>query len=221
MKFATMKKYKLVLFDLDGTLLDTIEDLGEAVNRALEKRGLPLHSLAEYRTMVGHGVRNLVWKALPEEYRGDDVYVDSCLADFREWYEAHIDVHTRPYAGIPEMIDRLNASGVKMAVASNKFQEGAEYLVKEFFPGIPFVSVLGNKPGFPLKPDPAIVGEVLEKSGIGREDAVLVGDSLTDLKTAQNGGIDAVAVSWGYSSAEQLSGARLVNTVSELIIFLT
>lgn len=218
---------KLILWDLDGTLINTLEDLAAAVDYALELRGLPTHSIEEYRKMVGHGVRNLVKQALEASAianpaRGDastgltDAYIDSALADFREYYEAHIDVHTRPYPGIPELLNKLNAMGVKMAVASNKFQEGTEKLIQEFFPAIAFVSILGNRPGYPLKPDPEIVQEVLQKAGIGPEDAMMVGDSPTDMKTAANGGIDALAVTWGYRTLEELAGNRMVHSVEEL-----
>ncbi|MBO4585088.1 MAG: HAD-IA family hydrolase [Bacteroidales bacterium] len=204
---------KLVLFDLDGTLIDTLEDLSEAVNHALALRGLPPHTLDEYRGMVGHGVRSLVQQALEasspvilSEAKNlpSDALVDSALADFRAYYEAHIDVHTRPYPGIPELLSELHARGVKLAVASNKFQEGTEYLIKRFFPDIEFVAILGNRPGWPLKPSPEIVQDVLSRAGVDPEDALLVGDSPTDMRTAANGGIDALAVSWGYRSAEEL-----------------
>ena len=205
---------KLILFDLDGTLIDSLEDLAEAVNHALGLRGLPLHSVAEYRRMVGHGVRNLVKQALPEG--ADDALVDSALTDFKAYYQAHIDVHTRPYPGIPELLTDLQAHGVQLAVASNKFQEGTEYLIQRFFPGNRFVAILGNRPGAPLKPDPEIVQEVLRKADVQPADALLVGDSPTDMKTAANGGIESIAVTWGYRTAEELAGHRQVNTVEEL-----
>ena len=208
--------YKLVIFDLDGTLLDTLEDLAEAVDYALQRRGLPLHTLAEYRKMVGHGVRNLVKQALPEALQADDAYVDACLDDFKEYYSAHIDVRTRPYPGMPELLRELQAKGVRMAVASNKFQSGTEYLVKKLFPEIGFVAVLGNKEGFPMKSDPAIVEMALAASGAEREAAVMVGDSPTDMKTAANGGIPGYAVTWGYRTAEELKGYPLVHQVDEL-----
>ena len=248
---------KLILWDLDGTLIDTLEDLAAAVNHALELRGLPLHSVAEYRKMVGHGVRNLVKQALeaslketPDQVGGDgsvatgdgsglasdglltDAYIDAALADFKEYYSAHIDVHTRPYKGMQELLTELQARGVKMAVASNKFQEGTEHLIREFFPDIQFVAILGNRPGYPLKPDPEIVREVLAQAagtgaedqghkdagaaGIGPEDAIMVGDSPTDMRTAANGGIDAVAVSWGYRTEEELSGNQIAHSIEEL-----
>ena len=187
-----MARYKVLVFDLDGTLLDTIADLGEAVNYALEKRGFPPHTLAEYRGMVGNGVRKLVERACPVNL------LDECLADFMAYYESHIDVHTAPYAGMPELLEELSAAGVALAVASNKFQSGAEYLVRKLFPGIPFVAILGNREGFPLKPDPAIVETVLKQAGVAKADAALVGDSATDMKTAANAGIPGIAVAWGY-----------------------
>ena len=205
---------KLILFDLDGTLIDSLEDLADAVNHALGLRGLPLHSVAEYRRMVGHGVRNLVKQALPEG--ADDALVDSALTDFKAYYQAHIDVHTRPYPGIPELLTDLQAHGIQLAVASNKFQEGTEYLIQRFFPGNRFVAILGNRPGAPLKPDPEIVQEVLRKADVQPADALLVGDSPTDMKTAANGGIESIAVTWGYRTAEELAGHRQVNTVEEL-----
>lgn len=211
---------KLVLFDLDGTLIDTLEDLGEAVNHALEAHGLPLHTTQEYRRMVGHGVRNLVQQALPASKREDDAFVDECLAQFKSYYSAHIDVHTRPYPGMQALLTRMKENGMRLAVASNKFQEGTEHLIREFFPDIDFVAILGNREGFPLKPSPAIVELVLEKSGIAKADAIMVGDSPTDMKTAAAGGIDALAVSWGYRTREDLAGNKMVESVEELSEFL-
>ena len=191
-------KYKLVIFDLDGTLLDTLDDLSAAVNHAMQQRGFPSHTRDEYMKMVGHGARNLMSQALPMEHKDDEALIDAALADFRTYYNAHIDVYTKPFLGIQELIAALHQKGVMLAVASNKFQEGTEHLIKEFFPEIPFVAVLGNRQGFPLKPDPEVVGEVLRKAGISKDQAVMVGDSDTDMETAANGGIQGIAVNWGY-----------------------
>ena len=207
--------YQLIIFDLDGTLLDTLADLAAAVNHALSVRGLPLHSLQEYRSMVGHGVRNLVKQALPSG--ADDALIDAALDDFKAFYTAHIDVHTRPYPGMQDLVRDLHAAGVRMAVASNKFQAGTEKLVGEFFPGIPFVAILGNREGYPLKPDPEIVEEVLRAAGgVSRWDVVMVGDSRTDMLTAANGGIGAVAVGWGYRTLDASEDYRLAGSVTEL-----
>ena len=215
-------KYKLIIWDLDGTLIDTIEDLSAAVNHALEIRGLALHSISEYRTMVGHGVRNLVKQALEASLLAEgkvgpeEELTDAALADFKAYYTGHIDVRTHPYPGMQELLKDLHAAGVKMAVASNKFQAGTEHLIHEFFPDIPFVAILGNRDGYPLKPDPEIVGEVLRVSALNKEDAVMVGDSGTDMRTAANGGIDGIAVGWGYRPMGATPDYSFAETVTEL-----
>ena len=196
---------KLVIFDLDGTLLNTIEDLGTAVNYALELRGLPQHSIARYRDMVGHGIRQLVINALGQA--AGEPLTDEVLADFVDYYVAHIDVHTRPYPGMQQLLSRLQNRGIMLAVASNKFQEGAEKLVSEFFPDINFVAVLGNSPELPLKPDAAVVQLIMEKAGVGREETVFVGDSATDMKTASNGGVRSIGVSWGFRPRTDLQAS--------------
>ena len=222
-------KYEVAIFDLDGTLIDTIEDLGTAVNHALRLRSLPLHSMEEYKGMVGHGIRDLVTKALPISLQGDSSYIDSALKDFREYYSSHIDVHTRPYEGMVALLEELHSAGVRIAVASNKFQEGTERLIREFFPGVEFIAIFGNREGYPLKPDPAIVKEVLSLAGADSSKAVMVGDSRTDIRTAVAGGIDIIAVSWGFRPEEELSQAltelsptgRLAGSVAQLREFLS
>ena len=146
---------KMVIFDLDGTLIDTIRDLAAAVEHALSIGGYPGHTVDEYRNMVGHGIRNLVTRALPEGSPED--VIEESLKRFVEYYTAHIDVLSRPYPGIPELLEKLSSDGFSLAVASNKFQEGTETLIRRFFPEIPFVKILGNAPGLPLKPDPEVI----------------------------------------------------------------
>ena len=207
-------RYKLAIFDLDGTLLDTIDDLKEAVNHAMRLRGFPTFTRDEVMAMVGHGARNLMRKALPVGHKDD--MVDAAYNDFRAYYITHIDVHTKPFPGIQDLLSNLTKEGVMLAVASNKFQEGTEHLIKEFFPEIPFVAVLGGRPDFPLKPDPEIVGEVLRKAGINKEDAVMVGDSDTDMETAANGDIMGIAVNWGYRDMSSIENLKVANFVEEL-----
>ncbi len=212
----------MILWDLDGTLIDTLDDLGEAVSHALRLRRLPIHGRNDYRRMVGHGVRNLVKRALMasgvqiEDTPDGEAFVDEALADFKAYYSAHIDVYSKPYPGIPELLAELDAARVKLAVVSNKFQEGTDQLIREFFPKIRFAAILGNRPGYPLKPDPAIVEEALSRAGVLRSDALLVGDSPTDMHTAENGGIDSLAVSWGYRTREDLAAYRIVESVADL-----
>ncbi len=212
----------MILWDLDGTLIDTLDDLGEAVSHTLRLRGLPTHGREDYRRMVGHGVRNLVKRALEasgvqiEDTPDGDAFLDEALADFKAYYSAHIDVYSKPYPGIPELLAELDAAGVKLAVVSNKFQEGTDHLIREFFPKIRFVAILGNRPGYPLKPDPAIVEEAISLADISRPEALLIGDSPTDMHTAENGGIDSLAVSWGYRTREDLAAYPIVNSVVDL-----
>lgn len=210
-------KNKTVIFDLDGTLVDTIADLGTAVNFALASKGLPGHEPDEYRGMVGHGVRNLIQLSLPENLRDDNSTVEQLLGIFLDYYTEHIDVHSRAYPGIPQLLTDLHEAGVKIAIASNKFQKGAEKLVRSLFPQIPFAAVCGAQSGMPLKPDPAVVSGILEKSGGCAEDAVLVGDSGTDIATAAAAGIRSIAVSWGFRPKESLKDADcIVDSADEL-----
>jgi phosphoglycolate phosphatase len=201
---------KLVIFDLDGTLLNTIDDLGTAANHTLAELGLPQHTLDEYRLMVGNGMRKLIMRALPQDKASDDAFIDSTLKQFLEYYAAHIDVYTKPYPGIPELINTLSTDGYKLAVASNKIQAGAERLIERFFPVIPFVAVMGNSPLYPLKPDAAVVEYIMDKAGTDCTSTVMVGDSGTDIQTARNAGIPIIAVSWGFRPRHELTSADYI-----------
>ncbi|MBP5487277.1 MAG: HAD hydrolase-like protein [Bacteroidales bacterium] len=208
-----MKNGLIVIFDLDGTLIDTIGDLAAAVENALSRNGFPGHSVEEYRKMVGHGIRNLVTRALPEGV--SEGTIDTVLSNFVEYYTAHIDVLSRPYPGIHQLLRGLNKAGVKLAVTSNKFQAGTEMLIRRFFPDIPFVKILGNAPGLPLKPDAAVVRLAMDAAETSR--GVLVGDSATDIRTAHNACIPAIAVSWGFRPKTDLEAAEAIaDSVEEL-----
>ena len=206
---------RLVIFDLDGTLLNTIADLGNAANHTLAELGLPQHTLDEYRLMVGNGMRKLIMRALPDDKASDDAFVDSTLARFLEYYAEHIDVYTTPYPGIPELISDLSTGGYKLAVASNKIQAGAERLIAKFFPDIPFVAVMGNSPKYPLKPDAAVVEYIMDKAGTDRAHTIMVGDSGTDIQTARNAGIPIIAVSWGFRPRHELTAADFIADSAE------
>lgn len=210
-------KYKLVIFDLDGTLVDTIADLGTATNAALAAKGLPQHPLDAYRNMVGNGVRKLVERAMPEPMRADDQAVDALLKLFLDYYIQHVDERSHPYPGIPELLADLQAAGVQLGVASNKFQSGAEKLIGRMFPDITFAAVLGGRPGAPLKPDPAVVNEIRTRAGVSREETLMVGDSGADLAAAEAARVACVAVSWGFRSREALAAAPcIVDSAAQL-----
>ena len=208
---------KLAIFDLDGTLLNTIGDLADAVDYVMRSRNLPEHTNAEYRQMVGGGIKRLVERALPKHLAENEQYVEDCVAQFRRYYVDNIDRHTIPYDGITELLRKLQANGAMLAVASNKFQHGTERLVAKFFGDIEFIAIEGNREGAPLKPDPAIIDNILRKAGVARHDAVMIGDSGIDIRTATNAGIESIGVSWGFRFAEELydAGATTVVTTAE------
>lgn len=165
---------RLAIFDLDGTLLNTIGDLAVSCNAVLALRGLPQHSYEDYCRFVGNGIMRLVERALPEALR-TPYTVDAVRRDFVAYYLAHIDEHTLPYEGIPELLAELQRRGVRLAVASNKFQAGTEKLIGRYFPDIRFDVVLGQRPDVPLKPDPAVVGEILTATGVAARRGALRG----------------------------------------------
>lgn len=196
---------RLVIFDLDGTLLDTIDDLGNAGNHILQTHGLPVHSLDEYRYFVGNGITKLIERTLPEELR-DERFIHSLREEFIAYYTEHAEEYTRPYEGITDMLGELQRGGVKMAVASNKFDAATRSLVERFFGGFNFSAVYGQREGIPVKPDPRIVFDVMSSAGIDDTGSILyVGDTNTDMLTAKNAGLASVGVIWGFRPREELA----------------
>lgn len=194
----------LVIFDMDGTLLDTIGDLAACCNQVLEARGLPCHTYEDYCGFVGNGVMRLVERALPEQLRTTET-VAAVRADFVACYTEHIARYTRPYAGIPELIGELVRRGVRLAIASNKFQAGTEKLARHFFPDVRFEAVLGQRPGVPLKPDPQVVHEILACTDTAPGRVLYVGDTGIDMATARAAGVRSVGVTWGFRTREELT----------------
>lgn len=211
--------YKLVIFDLDGTLLDTIEDITNGVNFALESCGCRTICLEECRKMVGHGIKNLLRDALPEGRKTDDM-VETMCKHFYPYYNAHMSDFTKPYPGIPEALKTLEAAGLQLAVASNKFQAGTELLVKKFFGNINFVKVLGQREGYPIKPDAGVVYEAMkEVPDIKREEVIYCGDSDVDMQTGSNAGVKSLAVTWGFRTRENLEAYKpwkIIDNTSEI-----
>lgn len=210
---------KLAIFDLDGTLLNTVEDLGNATNYALEQCGFPIHPKDEYYQMVGRGIYNLFRATVPAGQSTEEV-VQRMASIFIPYYDAHKCDFTRPYDGIPAMLKTITAAGVRLAVASNKYQDGAEKLVHHFFGEYDFVRILGQREGQPIKPDPAIVDQILaEVPSVTKSETVYVGDSNVDMQTGLNAGVRTVGVSWGFRTREELaaySPSAIVDTPEEL-----
>lgn len=194
---------QLVIFDLDGTILNTIADLGEATNHALATLSLPTHPIEAYTMMVGNGVRMLIERALPPEMR-TAATVDRALAPFRAYYDSHCADQTVPYPGIPELLSELASRDIKMAVTSNKYQTAVTRIISHFFPDIPFVAALGNQPGMPVKPDPSIVFAALNICPTPKAKVLYVGDSGVDMVTARRACIESAGVSWGFRPVSEL-----------------
>ena len=195
---------KLIIFDLDGTLLNTIADLGAACNHALAQGGYPLHDFAVYPRLVGNGVNKLIERALPEDVR-TEAEVLRLRPAFVEYYNLHSAVHTRPYDGITELLQALHKQGWLLAVASNKYQQATEHLVNHYFPGL-FDIVLGEREGCSRKPDPQIVEDILSSLDVDKQTdrVVYVGDSDVDMITARNADIKAIACTWGFCEQGKL-----------------
>ena len=201
----------LVVFDLDGTLLNTIADLGMACNHALEQMGYPPHPLSAYKFMVGDGIRKLLERAEPD---ADPATIDKLLRYFREYYDAHCTDHTEPYPGIPQLLDDLVKKGIKVAVATNKYQSAAERIIQHYFPQIPFVAVMGQIDGRQTKPDPSIIFAILNDSPTPKADVMMVGDSAVDIETARRACVGSVGVTWGFRPVSELRRAYAEHIVS-------
>lgn len=203
---------KLVIFDLDGTLLNTIADLGDACNYALRTMGFPEHARTTYNYMVGNGVRKLIERAEPD---ADTETVDKLLAIFKEYYDEHSCERTYPYEGIEYVLRELTDKGISIAVASNKYQSATERIVKHYFPDIPFVAVYGQQEGVPVKPDPSIVFSILNTFPTPKNEVLYVGDSAVDMETARRACIESVGVAWGFRPISELRGAYADHIIME------
>lgn len=194
---------KLAIFDLDGTLLDTIADLAAATNFALAHYGLPTHEEEEYKFFVGNGINKMFERALPEDKRNEE-YITKLRSQFVPYYDVHNSDLSRPYPGMVELLKELQRNNIAIGVASNKYQEAAVKLVLQFFPGVDFSLILGQREGVPSKPDPTIAYEIIEHTGIAKEDTVYIGDSCVDMQTGKNAGVTTVGVSWGFRPKAEL-----------------
>lgn len=215
-----IEMYKLAVFDLDGTILDTLEDLADALNHTLALWSYPLRTTEETRAMVGRGLRNLL-KSATGLNEGDKL--DAMLSELVSFYSSHSAVKTCPYPGIPEMLRELRSRGIKTAVLSNKRDEVTVSLCSHFFPDL-FDVCRGERPGVPIKPSPESFLSVMEELGVGADETVYVGDSEVDITTYRNAGTDGIIVTWGFRNRAdlELSGAdHIADSVGELLSALT
>ncbi len=210
---------KLVIFDLDGTLLNTIADLANSTNFALAECGFPTHETSAYNLFVGNGINKLFERALPEGEKTEENIL-RVRRNFLPHYDKHNACFSTPYPGIPDLLHKLNQMGIMLAVASNKYQSATLKLVDQFFPGIPFVAVLGQREGIPAKPHPGIVHEILDIAGVSNEETLYVGDSGVDMETVINSDVSGAGVTWGFRSLEELQQYKpkyIVNHTDDIL----
>lgn len=213
---SSLKDKKLIIFDMDGTTLYTLDDLYETVNYVLKKNGFPPAEKEEVRQHAGYGLKKLLALSLPQGT--EEAELDRCFADLTAYYKVHCNDHTRPYDGIPELMRALRKAGKKTALVSNKADYAVSILDEKYFPGLLDIGV-GEREGIARKPSADMVNAVLKQLHIDREDAVYIGDSEVDLKTAEHARMDCIAVLWGYRSRElleQLGARHIVKDVNEL-----
>ncbi|MCR4765333.1 MAG: HAD family hydrolase [Bacteroidaceae bacterium] len=210
--------HKLVIFDLDGTLINTIADLGTSTNYALQKLGYPTHDIESYKFMVGNGINNLFRRALPEEEKTDE-NVLRVRHEFIPHYNVHNTDLSRPYPGITELLEALQAKGIQMAVASNKYQQATTKIIDQLFSTIQFTAVLGQREGVNIKPDPQIVYDILAATGLKKEDVLYIGDSGVDMQTGLNAGVETCGVTWGFrlrTELESFHPQHIIDNIEEL-----
>lgn len=205
-------QYKAVIFDLDGTLINSIEDLADSCNEMLMAYDLPVHTVEEYKYFVGNGVPKLVERALTAEAAEDKAFYDKALAKFREIYNGRVLNKTRAYSGIRETLAKLMEKEIPMAVCTNKPMEAAKAIINILFEPGTFEIVIGDRPGYPRKPDPTTVLDITRELGVTPEQVVYLGDSGVDMQTAVNAGFFPVGVLWGFRKKEELlaDGAKLL-----------
>ncbi len=209
-------KYKVAVFDMDGTILDTLQDLKDSINFALKENGFAERNLEEVRLFVGNGVKKLVERAVPENASLEQQ--EKVLESFNRYYPSHCDIHTKPYDGILELLQKLKSHGMKVAVNSNKPDYGVKELCEKYFDGI-FDVEIGIKEGIKTKPSPDALNKILELLNCEKQAAVYIGDSDVDIMTARNAGLHSISVDWGFRSKDFLkkNGAeKIVENVDEL-----
>ena len=199
-------RYKLAIFDLDGTVLDTLQDLANAVNRALEMHGYPQHTVEDVRVFVGNGVAKLIRRAVPAET--SDAECENVLADFKASYRAHINDCTKPYAGIPEMLRALKDAGVKVGINSNKFDAALQSLCHIHFEGL-YDYAVGESEITPKKPDPTAARRIMEAMQVSPEETIYIGDSDVDMQTGRNAGVATAWVSWGFRRRDEMGSCEI------------
>ena len=196
--------YKAAVFDLDGTLVNSLDDLADSANATLRAHSFPVHEVEVYRYFVGNGSRKLIERILPEKHATDMAFVEQFMSEYKDCYARNLLQKTKPYDGIMEMLEELRRRGIPMAVCTNKHQSAAEMIVKTLFPHGIFQEIIGDQEGLPRKPDPQKVLRIVRDFGVTGEQTAYFGDTDVDMDTARNAGAFAVGVLWGFRAREEL-----------------
>ena len=213
-------QYKAVIFDLDGTLVDSLADLSDSVNLMLESYGFPTHEMEQYRYFVGNGSKKLMERTLPRDKAASAEFVEEALVKYKAIYKERLLEKTRPYNGVRELLAELKSRGIPLAVCTNKHNDAALTIVKILFAPGTFEEVLGDRPGFPKKPNPATPLEIASHLGVKPDEVAYLGDTSVDMETAVHAGFLPVGVLWGFRPEKELieSGAKiLLKKPSELL----
>ena len=205
-------QYKAAIFDLDGTLIDSLADLADSANEMLTSYGYPTHDIDKYRYFVGNGSRKLIERCLPADKAADTAFVDKALAKYKECYDRNLTHKTACYDGIMEMLQTLQDKNIPLGICTNKHQSAADIIVDKLFPKDMFMSVIGDCQGLPRKPDPKKVLLIADKMGVKPEKVAYFGDTSVDMDTAKNAGMLAIGVTWGFRPKEELMehGAKIL-----------
>ncbi|MEG2149593.1 MAG: HAD family hydrolase [Bacteroidaceae bacterium] len=209
---------RLIIFDLDGTLLNTIADLAHSTNYALKQCGFPQHEVDSYKLFVGNGINKLFERALPEDAR-TEANILNVRKHFLPYYDEHNTDCSAPYPGIVELLTKLRTEGLMIAVASNKYQRATLKLIAHYFPDICFAAVLGQRDGVPVKPEPSIINDIISLADVKLEEVLYVGDSGVDMQTAKNAGVTSIGVTWGFRPRTELLAFHpdyIVDTTEEI-----
>lgn len=205
-------QYKAVIFDLDGTLVDSLADLSDSVNLMLESYGFPTHEMEQYRYFVGNGSKKLMERTLPRDKAASAEFVEEALVKYKAIYKERLLEKTRPYNGVRELLAELKSRGIPLAVCTNKHNDAALTIVKILFASGTFEEVLGDRPGFPKKPNPATPLEIASHLGVKPDEVAYLGDTSVDMETAVHAGFLPVGVLWGFRPEEELvkNGAKVL-----------
>ena len=205
-------KYKAAIFDLDGTLIDSLADLGDSANEMLASYGFPTHTIEEYRYFVGNGSRKLIERCLPQDKANDASFVDEALARYKACYDKNLTHKTKCYAGIAVMLQTLQEKNIPLGICTNKHQSAADEVCQKLLAKHNFVEIIGDRPGLPRKPDPQKVLAIADKMGVKPAEVAYFGDTSVDMETARNAGFLPVGVTWGFRPREELveTGAKVL-----------